>query len=379
MRVLIAHSEYLTGPASGENRAVADERLLLGNAGHDVLSLQPSAAGRAGVALAARAVWSRAAADAVRRVVRAKRPDVVHFHNLFPNLSPAVLRAAHAEQVPVVMTLHNFRLSCLPATFLRKGKICEDCLGRTPWRGVLHGCYRGSRAASAALATSLELHRLLGSFQHVDLFVVLSEFMRDKLVEGGLDPAKLRVRPNFAWPMPRRKGPGSYFLVLGRLSPEKGVDVLLEAWTGEGRLVVAGDGPERRRLEASSPPGVEFLGAVQAEAVPTLMADARALLLPSQSYEGSPRAVVEAMAAGVPVVGSDIGGIPEHVVSGTSGLLVEPTDTRGWASAIDRLRDDDLSTRLGEGAYFRWQELFSPETALASLEDVYRKIVRSPR
>jgi glycosyltransferase involved in cell wall biosynthesis len=125
-----------------------------------------------------------------------------------------------------------------------------------------------------------------------------------------------------------------------------------------------------------APGGVEFLGAVDAAIVPGLLAEARALLLPSQSYEGSPRAVVEAMAAGVPVLGSDIGGIPEHVESGVNGLLVPPTDVRAWATAIDRLRDDQLSTQLGKGAYDQWQSHFSPEAGLASLEHVYRKAIR---
>ena len=375
MRVLIAHSEYVTGPSSGENRVVADERLLLSRAGHPVLSFDRSASGRSPLALAARTVWNRPVTADVRETVRQEGPDVVHFHNLFPNLSPAVLRAAQDERVPVVMTLHNFRLSCLPATFLRNGKTCEACLGRSLWRGVTYGCYRGSRAASAVLAGSIMLHRAISSFDRVTLFAAVSSFVRDKLVEGGLDAERLRVRRNFSWPMPRRDEAGSSFLVLGRLSPEKGIDVVIQAWNGVGRLVVAGDGPERQRLEALAPAGVEFVGAVESAAVPRLLADARALLMPSRCYEGSPRAVVEALAAGVPVIASDIGGLPEHIEDGVNGLLVDAEDVDGWAVAIDRLRDDDLSLELGEGAYRRWQKDFSPGVALRSLEELYREAI----
>jgi len=375
VRVVIAHSEYLSGPMSGENRVVADERRLLAEAGHTVSTLTYSAAGRGGLGLAARAVWNRAATGELRQLVGRERPDIIHFHNLFPNLSPAVLRASHAEGVPVVMTLHNFRLACLPATFLREGRICEDCLGRSLWRGVAYGCYRESRAASAALAASLELHRRIRTLHRVDRFLAVSAFVRDKLLASGLDGGKVHVRRNFAFPVPRRAGPGSYFLILGRLSPEKGLDVVFDAWDGVGTLVVAGDGPDRRRLESVAPPGVEFRGTVDPDGVPALLSGARALLFPSQCYEGSPRSVVEALAAGLPVVASAIGGIPEHVEAGANGFLVEPGDAQSWSAAIESLRDDRIAIRLGDGAFRTWQSRFGPDAALASLEAAYAEAI----
>lgn len=379
MRVMIAHSRYTTGASSGENRVVADERTLLSRGGHLVSSLEPMPVGGPSLSTAMHTFWSRPAVTAVRRTAHEETPDVAHFHNLFPNLSPAVLRAMSDLGIPSVMTLHNFRLSCLAATMLRDGTTCEVCLGRVPWRGVRYGCYRGSRAASAVLAGSLTMHGAIGSFDRVTLFCAVSSFVRDKLVEGGLDPERVRVRHNFSWPMTRRDGAGSAFLVLGRLSPEKGIDTLLRAWDGRGRLVIAGDGPERERLTALAPDGVEFLGAVEAEAVPGLLADARALLVPSRCYEGSPRAIVEALAAGVPVIASSIGGLPEHVEDGCNGLLVEPDSVEGWTAAIDRMRDDDLSLHLGEGAFRRWKNDFSPEGALRSLEGLYAEAIDRAR
>src|SRR5262249_30270757 len=153
------------------------------------------------------AIWSAAAVRNIEKLVRSHRPDIVHCHNLFPGLSPAVLRAVRGTSAAVVMTLHNYRLVCLPATLLRDWTICEDCVGRLPWRGVAHGCYRKSTAGSAALAVSLGLHRGLGTFDRVDLYLAVSEFVRAKHVDAGLSAERILTKPNFVWPSQRRDGP----------------------------------------------------------------------------------------------------------------------------------------------------------------------------
>ncbi len=202
---------------------------------------------------AVNAIWSVDEASNVRRLITLHRPDVVHIHNLFPQLSPVVIRAAASRGVPILVTLHNFRLMCLPATFLRDGKTCEACAGNVPWRGVVHGCYRGSRPASMVLASSLMVHRGAHTFDRVRLFLAVSDFVRNAYVQHGIDSARIRVKSNFAWPQPRRQGAGAEFLVLGRLSPEKGVDTAIAAVAGRGSLTVVGDGPERERLAAAAP------------------------------------------------------------------------------------------------------------------------------
>ncbi len=374
LKILLAHSRYRSGVASGENAVVADEARLLQEAGHEVHVFEASVSGsfdalRAGPGI----IWDPGRAAAIRGLIRRYRPDVVHVHNLFPALSPAVIRAAAAEGVPVVMTLHNFRLMCLPATFLRDCRICEDCLGRHPWPGVVHGCYRGSQVQSAALATSLVLHRWLGTFERVRRFIAVSGFVREKYTEAGFDPSRIVVKPNFARPGPRREGPGAYFLYLGRLSPEKGVATLLRAWREDlGRLLVVGDGPEAPRLRRLAPGGVEFLGVVPHEEARRLVAQARAVVVPSICYEAFPRVVVETYAAGVPVVASRIGALPEVVEDGVTGLLAEPGDPASWTAAVERLLDDRFSERLGENAYLAWTQRYAPERNLAQLETVYR-------
>jgi glycosyltransferase involved in cell wall biosynthesis len=256
--------------------------------------------------------------------------------------------------------------------FLRDGRACEDCLGKFPWRGVVHRCYRGSAAGSAALAASLGVHRRMRTFDHVAMFLAVSEFVCRKHLEAGFDPARIRVKPNFGSAQPRRQGPGEDFLFLGRLSEEKGLDRLVSIWRDvPARLVVVGDGPERARLEAAAPDTVEFRGSVPSDQVPAFLARARALVLPSICYEGAPRTVVEAYAAGVPVVANRYGALPGVVTDGVTGLLVEPGDAAAWRSALASVMDDGTSERLGDGAFAAWRTGYSPERGIADLEAAY--------
>jgi glycosyltransferase involved in cell wall biosynthesis len=356
---------------SGENRVVEDEVELLRRGGHVVSVYAPSASQSAGpFRLAANAVWSRPAAREVRNLIDRERPDVLHLHAVYPSLSPAPIRAADALGVPVVATLHNFRYLCLPATLLRDGRICEDCVGRTPWPGVMHACYRNSRAASAVMATSIAFHRAQGTFDRIVLYLAVSEFVKRKHIEAGFHSDRIVVKPNFSAAQIRRRGPGSAFLALGRHSAEKGIDTLLRAWNGHA-LDVVGDGPEREQLVQLAPPAVSFHEPVSATGVPKLLARSRALLMPSRCYEGQPRVVLEAFAAGVPVLASRIGGLPELVEHAVNGLLVDVDDERGWREAVEHLMDDGESERLGEGAYRTWRERFTPELALRNLEEAY--------
>jgi glycosyltransferase involved in cell wall biosynthesis len=376
MQVLVLHSRYRSGSASGENHVVYAEVRLLRDAGHSVrvwTPVPPAAGARRLMRSGARTIWSPAAAREVRRLVREEGCEIVHCHNLYPSFSPAVFAAAADEGAAVVMTLHNYRLMCLPATFVRDARICEDCLGRVPWRGVLHRCYRDSLPGSAALASSLTLHRMVGSFGRVHLFLAVSGFVRDRHVAAGIAPERIAVKPNFAAPRPLRSGPGEYFLALGRLSREKGVDTLLAAHVpSHGRLVVAGDGPERAALEARTPAGVEFVGGVDGPEATGLLAHARALLVPSRSYEGAPRVIAEAYAAGVPVVASAIGGMAESVDDGVTGFLVAPGDVSAWRETMTLLTDDERTLRLGEAAVTLWAARYAPAPALRNLEAAYR-------
>ncbi|PWU24586.1 MAG: transferase [Candidatus Rokuibacteriota bacterium] len=379
MKILILHSRYRSGPVSGENRVVDDEVRLLRDAGHEVEAWQPGTEdGTSATRLAEDAIWSRSATHGVRRLVAMTEADIVHVHSLYPRLSPAVLRTV-PRAIPVVMTLHNFRLMCLPATYLRGGAICEDCASRLPWRGVMHACYRDSRSASGALALSLAIHRLLGTFSRVDQFLAVSQFVREKHVEAGLPDSRVAVKPNFAWPTARRSGAGGPLLYVGRIAPEKGLDTIIRALPASLELVVAGDGPDRARLESQASSNVRFLGQVDTADVESLLRSARALVVPSRWYEGQPRAIVEAFAAGVPVLASRIGGLPELIEDGVDGYLVEPSEVPAWRAALYRFADDAEAQRLGDGAYRKWKASFTPPTALSGLEAAYTEAVETMR
>lgn len=380
MRILIAHSRYLSGPVSGENRVVEDEARLLRDGGHEVLvwdpappeTMEPRDLVKAGT----ETVWSRRAAAHLRSLLREFGPQVVHCHNLFPTLSPTVLRVASTQGVPLAMTLHNYRLMCLPATLLRNNRPCEDCLGHVPWRGVRHRCYRGSVLGSSALATSLTVHRALGSFNRVSLFIAISEFIKGKHTQAGIDESKIRVKPHFAWPTRKREGPGSYFAYVGRLSEEKGIDFLVKLWRQiDHQLVVVGDGPQEGMLRETAPASVRFVGSVEPEEVAEILTAARALLVPSMWYEPAGKVVLEAYAAGIPVVASSMGALPELVQEGRSGFLASAGVERQWARSVERLSDDDEAERLGDAARGLWHSRYRPEHGLENLEAAYRRTV----
>jgi glycosyltransferase involved in cell wall biosynthesis len=380
VRVLILHSRYLSGDVSGENRVVDDEARLLADAGHDVLVrlLEPAVDTVADrVATAAKSIWAGRTAASVTRLVRDRGVDVVHAHNLFPELSPAVLPAAKRGGAAVVMTLHNYRMMCLPATLLLDGEHCERCVGRVPWPGVRHACYRGSRAGSAVLATSLTLHRTRGSFDAVDRYLAVSGYVRDKHVRAGVPADRIVVKENFVPAARERAGAGETFLFLGRVAREKGLDTLLAAWRAAPDLpplVVAGDGPDAAALARQAPEHVRFLGAVPAADVPELLASARAVLVPSRWQEPAvPRAALEAYAAGVGVIAAATGALPEGV-DDASGVLVDMDDLGAWVAAARRLAADAESLRLGSGAKALWARRFAPDVALRAIEERYGEV-----
>lgn len=377
MRILILHSRYRSGSASGENRVVEDEARLLSDAGHHVESFTPGIgqpSGREMVSAAVGTIWSRTAATEVKRRIEEGKPDIVHCHNLFPALSPAVIRATEGN-VPVVLTLHNYRFLCLPGTFFRDGRICEDCRDRLPWPGVVHRCYQGSFAASAVLASSLSLHEAIGTYRQIRLYIAISDFVLQKHVGAGLPAHRIVVKRHFAWPVePAREGPGEYFVYVGRLGPEKGVGTLLAAWANiRAKLLVVGDGPEAPRLRAAASPNVDFRGTLDPDEVATVMRRARALLIPSEGHEGAGKVALEAYAAGVPVLASNAGALPEVVQHEVTGLVLPPTDANAWSAGVERLLDDSESERMGASGRELWARHFSPTQGLANIESAYRR------
>jgi glycosyltransferase involved in cell wall biosynthesis len=335
--------------------------------------------------LPARVVWSREGPRVQQRAVQRFKPNVIHIHNTFPLFSPAAFWKARASGIAIVHTLHNFRPFCPAATFLRDGHSCEDCLGRFPWPAIRYGCYRESRVATVPVALMDGLHGRLGTWSKcVDRFIVLSGYERDKYVAAGWPEEKFRIKFNTVWETsvrPRRPGPA--FLCMSRLSPEKGVEVLLEGWRrafpdGDPPVRLTAGGPLGPQLQAEygTLPGVTFLGHVERETLMDELSQARAVVIPSRCYEGFPRVVVEAYAASVPLVASRFGSLTELVEDGVTGLHVEMGNPDDMARALRRLAEsDELTAKLGLGARERYERLYSPEVTMSQLLGIYREAI----
>lgn len=374
LRIIVVHNAYQQ--RGGEDAVVRDEVALLRSHGHAVELYSRSnddVDGMSRSRLAAQTLWSRASVRELSTVIRNFEPDVVHAHNTFPLISPSVYWAAARAEVPVVQTLHNFRLLCLNALLLRDRKVCEDCMGRLPWRGIARKCYRGSATASAVLAGMLTLHRALGTYRDkVTRYIALNEFCRRKFIEAGLPPERLCVKPNFVDFAPPRAQYRAGLLFAGRLSEEKGVATLADSLTYARNisLRVAGDGPEAARLALV--PGVTRLGLLSQNSVRTEMARAMALVVPSLWYENFPRSIVEAFACGLPVIASRIGALAEIVTDNETGLLFEPGDPRDLAQKMTwALANPTRMAEMGYNARLRYELEFSAQVNYSRLLEIY--------
>jgi glycosyltransferase involved in cell wall biosynthesis len=345
MRILTVHNNYrLPG---GEEQIFAAEAALLEAHGHDVFRYTLDNDDISTVnpfQLAKNTLWNSTVYRDLRSLIRHKQPQVAHFHNTFPLISPAAYYAARDEGVAVIQTLHNYRLLCPNALFFREGRVCEDCLGRVlPLPGIVHGCYRGNRRDSAMVAATISFHTLLGTWtKAVDKFIAISQFAMDKFIQGGLPAEKLVLKPNFLHlPPAPGAGNGGYAVYVGRLSIEKGLGVLLAAWRQldlQFPLKILGDGPMANVVTqaAQEMPAIEWLGRKPSPEVYDIVGNAAFLVFPSEWYETFGQVAIEAFAKGTPVVASDIGAIPE-LVNARSGLLFRPGDPTDLAAKVNLL------------------------------------------
>lgn len=383
MKILMLHNRYLV--PGGEDLSTAAEADLLTRHGHQVELLQQdnrrvAELGKARTAL--RTVWSRESLHQIETTLRGGGFDVVHVQNFFPLWSPSVYYAASRCGVPVVQTLRNYRLICSNAVFFRDGRVCEDCLGRyVPLPGIVHGCYRDSRAASAVVAAMIGLHKLAGTWRtRVNQYIALSEFARKKYIAGGLPEEKIMVKPNFIDPSPAPgEGGGGYALFVGRLSPEKGVNTMLEAWEAANRplpLKIAGDGPLAAKVQASASANsaIEYLGQIAPSAVFDLMRRAEFLVFPSGCYEGMPRTVIEALAAGTPVVASNIGTAASMVVHAETGFHFTPDNVSELRERIEWCARNLAELRsMRQKARAAFLNSYTGEANIRALLTVYRR------
>lgn len=390
MKVLVVHNRYQQ--RGGEDAVVeAEVRLLAANgievrrfdADNDsiqgLLSKVQVSAGQFGLPTALKARFRKTLSDFC--------PDVVHVHNWFPTLSPAVFQISRRAHISVIHTLHNYRLLCAGATLFRNGHVCEDCIGttfRTP--GIAHGCYHESRIGTAVASAGMLANWWLGTWQNsVDRFIALSEFARRKLIEGGLPAEKVIVKPNFVDPDPgSRSGLGGYLLYAGRLTEEKGLRVLLQCWKSAPdlpMLKIVGTGPLQDEVHqaASSLPNLQWHGNRSSEDVLELMGNATALICPSLWYEGMPRVVIESLAVGTPVIASHIGCYPEMIVDGETGVLFRTGDASALLNCLRNLTQTGALAGMRTEARRCFENNYTGERNLSLLLNVYRSVLVAGR
>jgi len=396
MKVMLVHNRCRSDGPSGENRVVDQESEELAAAGHQVIRFGRSsdeiehwpAAKKA--LLSARVVWSAETHRDLATALRAHKPDVVHVHNTFPLLSDAVLYACRDAAVPVVATLHNYRLGCTSGDFFRDGTVCHDCANGRLVPGVLHGCYRGSRSASAPLALSIGVHRKAWR-SLISAYVFISAAQRDLLSGVGLPPDRVFVRHNMIpWRDLRPVRRESTVVYAGRLAEVKGLRVLMAAWdTYRGmsasaaglRLVIAGTGPLEREVAiwAAARPSVELTGLVPGARCAELMSRARAVIVPSAWEEPFGLVVVEAMAVGTAPIAAAHGSFPELITHGADGALFEPTNPEALASAIaDVAASPESCETYGRRARETYEQKFNPEHSLKHLLEIYSFAIANP-
>ena len=341
--------------------------------------------------LVGRMMWSRSAATGLRRVLDDFRPDVVHMHNIYHQLSPSIVRSCAKAGVPVVMTLHDYKLVCPTYQFLDKGEICTACVTGGVRQAIKRRCKDGSLAASTIAATEVATHRALHAYGSVGRFLCPSAFLRDQVAAAGIHVTRLRHLDNFTnTEVPVRTEPGRGVVFAGRLSHEKGVDVLIRAAAklAAGRdgivLDIVGDGPDRADLErladSVAPGAVRFHGRGTADEGRAHLRGARVSAVPSRWLENQPLSVLEAFASGVPVVASALGGLNDLVTPGLDGELVAADDPAALAVALGRYLDDpQLSLRHGGAARNRALTRHEPHGHLDRVLAVYDELRTTSR
>lgn len=394
MKILLVHNYYRAGAPGGEDVVFRQERDLLSQAGHEVSCFTRSndemderrLSDRLEVVSGIR--FSHRTFRELTAVIRSVRPDVAHFHNTFPLISASGYEACAIEGVPIVQTVHNFRIVCSTATHFRAGAPCEQCTPSDPWAAVRHACYRGSRVASLVVASSIyRNHRARARRDPVDMYLALTSFSARRLVTAGIPESRVTVKPNFVELLDDTSAAvkrDKTFVFVGRLSEEKGVRFLLDAWRGlrDTSLVLVGEGPLRVELEAyvrdNSLP-VRFTGLLDREAVRDVLRTACAVIVPSMCFEGGvPLSLLEAMAAGTPVIASRLGGVPEFITDEVDGLLFEPGDTAQLVRQIRRLiSDPTMQVMLARHGWQTVRRVHGRQLNLDALLRVYATVCRA--
>lgn len=389
MRILIVHNAYQK--KGGEDFVVKSEAELLRTHGHEVQELlydnDELKGGLAKVRLSLSLFYNQTSAQLLEEAIEGFNPDIIHVHNIFYIASPSVFYVAKRKGIPVVMTLHNYRLICSGALLLRSGQTCELCIKKTfPMAGIKHKCHKESRFQTLHLTLMTSIHKMLGTWKNkIDTFVVLTEFVKEKVSNSSLalPKDKIVVKPNFVddlgfSPADQR---GEYFLYVGRLSHEKGIQILLQAIEKYPHLKVEiiGDGPMRPQVEAlqAKYPGVKFWGFQNKDFIKERLTGALALVFPSINYEGMPLTVLEAYATGTPVISSDIGNINLLIDNGVNGLHFRTGDPQSMGERMTEFsKNRGQYLHFYENARSTYEQKYSPDAGYQALIKLYGHVLQ---
>jgi glycosyltransferase involved in cell wall biosynthesis len=387
-RVLLGHNNYLQ--PGGEDQVFEAEKLVLVNKGHHVIpflrhnlqvyELNPWS-------LALQAIWSNPTYNEITTILKKSHLDIAHFHNVFPLISPSAYYACRSRNVPVVQTLHNYRIICPAATLYRQKHICLDCTEHAfQWPGIMHACYRTSRVQTGVVTLSNGIHKLLKTWQRaVDIFIALTEFSKRLFTLNGIPEAQIFVKPNFLTFDPGLKeSAGEYALYVGRLTLEKGILTLLKTWKQIGSipLIIAGDGPLLTPVKQIVADGrldnVKVLGQVPRSKIFELIKKAKFLIFPSEWYEGFPMTIIEAFACGVPILASNIGVLTEIIQTGKTGLKFKPGDPNDLGRIVEEAwsQKDWLAT-MARNARDEYLEKYTLIRHYENIHEIYHKAILS--
>lgn len=387
MKILFVHNRYLA--TGGEDTVFELETALLRKNGHEVIEFVEDNRELLNIPKwkgALDAVWSSRTYRTLTDIISRHKPHIAHFHNTFLRVSPSAYYACQKQGVPVVQTLHNYRIVCPSGLLHRNNRnICEDCLTKpVPYPSVIHGCWQRSPVKTLIPATIVTFHRFLRTWDNkINIYIALTDFSRQKFIQAGLHPSKIVVKPNFiSIPDFREEPRQDFFLYVGRLSPEKGIFTLLNAWKRikDARLLIVGDGPlyeeVRHFKQIHCLHNVEVLGFLSRLQIFQLMRQAACLVFPSEWYEGFPMSIIEGFACGLPVIASDLGGRNEIVENGKVGLLYNSGDPIDLESKVRWIIDHpDLAKQMGYNARKAYEDKYTPERNYKILLSIYQQIL----
>jgi len=386
MKIVLVHNLYRQ--PGGEDVVFQSEKRLLEREGHTIIPFVrsnmdlPDASLGERINSVSQMIWSQQSRQGFAAILESERPDLVHVHNTFMAISPSIYSACSERGIPVVQTLHNFRLICPASTFSRDGLVCEECMdGLLP--SIVHGCYRDSRVATGAVALMLATHRALGTWKRlVTRYVALTRFAKEKFVRSGLPSDKFVLKPNFADPDPGEKqGTGEYALFIGRMDEVKGTRILLDAWRRlpvKCPMEVVGDGPDLPWMQQQAREqglfNVTFHGQLSHGAAVEMIKGARFIIVPSMWYEGFPMCIVEAFACGTPVLCSKLGGMSEIVDDRRTGLHFNAGDPQDLAEKVEWAWNHPSELAwMGRLARQKYEDEYTAEKNYSLLMNIYEQ------